>query len=76
MISFDSVSALLTRLASKLSRDSATRALAEDYLRAPATNSYLHLLVDANTMSLSLRIYHDSGEPELNLDSAPRSWRI
>lgn len=75
MINFDSVSALLVRLASRLSLDSATRVLAEEHLRAPATNSYLHLLVDANTMSLSLRIYHDSGEPEPNSDSAPRSWR-
>ena len=76
MISFDSVSALLVRLASRLSLDSATLALAEEHLRAPATNSYLHLLVDESSTSLSLRTFHDSGAPAPNLDREAPSWRI
>jgi len=73
MIRFDSVSALLVRLASKLSLDSATRQLAAEHLNAPATNSYLHLRVDASLTSLSLKIFHDSGAIARNSDSDPRS---
>jgi len=76
MINFNSVSALLVRLASRLSLDSVTLALAEEHLRAPATNSYLHLLVDESSTSLSLRIYHDSGAPAPSSGHARRNWRI